>query len=179
MNTRMHPQIKKIVDSLESQRESILKDFRDFSAEQLQRAPRPGKWSAAQILSHIITAERMSVTYMQKKLQGIDQASRSGIMEEVRFGILKVSQRLPGMKFKAPQRVLENTILYKDFASIEAEWKSIRIELEKLVARIPEHHLDRMIYKHPVAGYLNVPQALKFFREHIIHHTPQLKRLLK
>lgn len=175
----MHPQIQQIVDSLEAQRETILRDFRDFSAEQLHRAPRPGKWSAAQILSHIIAAERMSVAYMQKKLQGIDQASRSGVFEEVKFGILKVSQRLPGLKFKAPIRVVENTTLYKDVAGIEEEWKTIRADLERLVAKIPDHHLDRMIYKHPIAGYLNVQQALKFFREHIIHHTPQLKRLLK
>lgn len=175
----MHPQIQQIVDSLEAQREAILRDFQHFSAEQLHRAPGPGKWSAAQILSHIIAAERMSVAYMQKKLQGIDQASRSGILEEVKFGVLKISQRLPGLKFKAPIRVVENTTLYKDLASIEDEWKTIRADLEKLVARIPEHQLDRMIYKHPLAGYLNVSQALKFLREHIIHHTPQLKRLLK
>jgi DinB superfamily len=175
----MHPQIQQIVDSLESQRETILKEFRGFNAEQFHRAPRQGKWSAAQILSHIITAERMSVAYMQKKLQGIDQASRSGILEEVKFGILKVSQRLPGLKFKAPARVVENTTLYKDLASIEAEWKTIRTDLQNLVEKIPDHHLDRMIYKHPIAGYLNVAQALKFLREHIVHHTPQLKRLLK
>jgi hypothetical protein len=175
----MHPQLRQIVDSLESQRESILKDFRGFSAERFHRAPRPGKWSAAEILSHIITAERLSVAYMQKKMQGIEHASRSGFLEEVKFGILKVSQRLPGLKFKAPKRVVENTTLYRDLASVEAEWKTIRTDLEKLVAQIPEHHLDRLIYKHPVAGYLNVPQALKFFREHIIHHAPQLKRLLK
>lgn len=175
----MHPQIQQIVDRLEEQREAILRDFRDFSEEQLHRAPRPGKWSAAQILSHIIAAERMSVAYMQKKLQGIDHASKSGILEDIKFGILKVSQRLPGIKFKAPIRVVENTSLYKDLDNIEAEWRIIRADLLKLVEKIPEHHLDRMIYKHPIAGYLNVPQALKFFREHIIHHAPQLKRLLK
>jgi hypothetical protein len=116
---------------------------------------------------------------MNKKIQGIEQASKSGLMEEVKFGLLKISQRLPGLKFKAPRRVVENTMLYKDLASIESEWKTTRADLHKLLSHMHENHLDRLIYKHPVAGYLNVQQALKFFREHIIHHTPQLKRLLK
>lgn len=175
----MHPKIQERIDSLESQREAILRDFRSFTAEQLHRAPRPGKWSAAQILSHIIAAERLSVAYMHKKLPGIDKASRSGLLEEAKMAMLKISQRLPGLKFKAPQRVIDNTVLHKDLVSIESEWKNIRGELQRLLLQIPEHQLDRLIYKHPVAGYLNVSQALIFLREHIIHHTPQLKRLLK
>jgi len=175
----MHPKLQELVEGLESQRKSVLNDFRGFSAQQLQHIPQPGKWSAAEILSHIITAERLSVAYMNKKVQGIDQAARTGLVQEAKVAILKISQRLPGLKFKAPKRVVENTTSYQDLAAIEAAWEASRLDLRRLLEQIPDRYIDRMIYKHPFAGYLNVQHALIFFREHIVHHVPQLKKLLK
>lgn len=175
----MQPALSTLIDRIESQRTHILNAFRSMSSEQLNQSPAPGKWSAAEILSHIITAERMSVIYMQKKLLGIEQAATSGLWEEIKIFVLKVSQRLPGLRFRAPQRVVENTIPLRDHAAISGEWEKVRKDLRKLVEQLPENASRRMIYKHPVAGYLNIRHALIFFHEHIYHHAPQLKRLLK
>lgn len=175
----MNSSLEKLVDQIESQRSSVLQSVRGLTTEQLNRVPAPGKWSAAEVLSHVITAERMSVAYMQKKIHGIEKASRSGAWEDLKLVILKVSQRLPGLKFKAPKRVVENTTLYRDFTSIETEWEKVRKDLRKMLDQIPEHGLKRMIYKHPIVGYLNVRHAVIFFHEHLYHHIPQIKKLLK
>ncbi|HRF34344.1 MAG TPA: hypothetical protein PLM56_12645, partial [Cyclobacteriaceae bacterium] len=58
-------------------------------------------------------------------------------------------------------------------------WSKTRMELKELLDRISDDQLKRKIYKHPVVGKLNMVQTVRFFREHIIHHTPQIKRLLK
>ncbi|MBL7865184.1 MAG: DinB family protein, partial [Cyclobacteriaceae bacterium] len=91
----MHPQLVHLVDRIESQREAILSSFQSMTPEQFNRTPSTGKWSAAEILSHIIAAEKLSVMYMQKKVQGIRQAKSSGLWEEIKITILVISQRLP------------------------------------------------------------------------------------
>jgi hypothetical protein len=175
----MPPDIQKLVDRIESQRDDLLKSFRSFSQDQFNKAPAPGRWSAAEILSHLIAAERLSLAYMQKKVQGIESASISGPWEEIKMAALKVSQRLPGLKFKAPKHVVENTARYRDLVSIESEWVKVRADLRALLEKIPQEKLNRLIYKHPVAGYLNARHAVAFFHEHIRHHLAQLRSIQK
>ena len=174
----MHSPFQKLFDEIESQRKSILDSLRHLTADQLNKTPGPGKWSVSQILSHLITAERMSIMYMQKKIQGIKLAVDTGFWEEIKINLLKVSQRLPGLKFKVPQRVMENTMFYSDLATIIHEWDLVRGELKLLLEKIPDQYVNRSVYRHPFAGYLNIRQALIFFREHIIHHTSQIKKLI-
>ena len=174
----MHTSFQKLFDALESQRTSMLDSLQHLTTDQLNRSPAPGKWSVSEILSHLIAAERLSVLYLQKKIQGIEQAPDTGLWEEIKINLLKVSQRLPGIKFKAPQRVVESTANYHDLSTIAREWDQIRSELRTLLQKIPDQHLNRKIYRHVRAGYLNTKHALIFFREHIIHHTPQIKKLV-
>ncbi len=174
----MHPPFQNLFDEIESQRKSILDSLRHMTVDQLNEAPASGKWSVSQILSHLITAERMSVMYMQKKIQGVAESGDTGLWEEVKINVLKISQRLPGLKFRAPQKVVENTTLYNDHSTIIHEWDLVRGELKLLLEKIPAQYVNRRIYRHVLAGYLNARQALIFLREHVTHHVPQIKKLV-
>jgi uncharacterized damage-inducible protein DinB len=174
----MHSSFQKLFTAIELQRQKTLDSVRHLTEGQLNKTAGPDKWSAAQILSHIIAGERMSVLYIKKKIQGITQATDTGIWEEVKINLLKLSQRLPGLKFRAPRSVIEHTTLYTDLPTIIKEWDQVRDEFRQLLETIPDQYINRRIYRHVRAGYLNVRHALLFFREHIIHHTPQIKRLL-
>jgi uncharacterized damage-inducible protein DinB len=174
----MNPSFQNLFEDLEDQRVKILESVRQLTPEQLNRSVSPGKWSVAQILSHIITAERMSLKYVEKKMQGIHDVADSGWWEELKLFALKVSQRLPGIKFKAPKRVLENTSFYGDHDTIHKEWDRVRSDFKMLLSNITSEQAKKLVYRHPIAGYLNVRQCLVFFREHIIHHTPQIKKLI-
>jgi len=175
----MNPAFENIFEQLESQRMKTLEGIEHLSVTQLNKSPLPGKWSVAQILSHLISAERLSLTYVQKKIQGVQDVPDSGLWEEVKISVLKISQRIPGIKFRAPKRVVENTALYQDFATIQKEWDSVRHDWNVILGKIQNEHATKLVYRHPLAGYLNIEQCLIFFREHIIHHTPQIKRLIK
>ena len=174
----MHPAFQKLFNEIESQREKTLDSVRHLTEGQLNGPFAPGKWSISQILSHVITAEQMSLHYIQKKVQGAKEASDTGLWEEIKINLLKISQRLPGLKFKAPQRVVDNTTVYYNLTSITKEWENVRSEFKSLLEKIPNQYVNRRLYRHPRAGYLNVKHALIFFREHIIHHTPQINKLL-
>jgi uncharacterized damage-inducible protein DinB len=165
-------------DQLERQRGQVMNQLRPVSADAYQHSPAPGNWSISQVMTHIITAERMSLGYMKKKAQGIDQLPDSGTAESLRLLLLIATQRLP-LKFKAPRTVVENTPQAWTFEEMTAQWEAVRQELAAFLEGIDDRHVRRQLYKHPIAGRLNVRQAMVFFSEHIIHHQPQLNRLLK
>ncbi len=173
----MNSRLEELFDDLEVQREELLQGLKQISAEVLQKHPLE-KWSIAQILAHLIASEQLSVAYLNKKVLGIETTQNTGLVEEIKMITLMISQRLP-FKFKAPRMVVDKTPAYDTMDQIILAWDNARIELKAVLEKFQDNQMKRKIYKHPVAGMLNIRQALRFFGEHITHHTPQVKNLLK
>lgn len=172
----MNSALLQLFEKLELQRTSLLHEIKLYPEKLNNHVP--GKWSTNQILAHLITAEQLSINYLNKKMQGIQTVENTGLWEEIKTLTLKISQRLP-LKFKAPRLVIENTPAFENIEQIEMAWTKTRNELKELLSQITDDQIKRKIYKHPIAGKLNIHQALRFFGEHIIHHQPQIKKLLK
>lgn len=174
---QMHPSFQNLYTKIELQRQKTLDCVKDLTEENFNKSVNK-KWSIAQILSHLVASEKLSILYVRKKIQGIKDVKDTGLIEEIKMLLLRMSQRLPGLKFKAPQGLDEHTANFNNFASLKNEWDIIRNDLRLLLDTIPSEYRNRMIYKHVRAGYLNMKHALQFFEEHIIHHMPQIKKLL-
>ncbi len=172
----MHPRLEHLYTDLEKQREKLLTPLRELKNEKLNHHLSE-KWSINQIIAHLIAAERLSVMYLNKKMQGAETAEDTGLAEDIKMLLLIASQRLP-MKFKVPKVVLENTSQERDFKKLELEWISVRADLKKTLNSVKATHLKRKIYKHVRAGMLNIQHAVKFLREHVGHHIPQIKKQL-
>ena len=172
----MISRLQLLFDSLEMERHQLLEKVSKLSHERFHEA-KPGKWSVSQIVGHLVAAERLSLRYMNKKILGIQDAGDTGIGEEIKMVLLKLSQRLP-FKFKAPRALVENTPAYADIGQLQADWETERAELKALLEKFNDTETKRKIYRHIRAGRLNIQHALIFFREHYRHHWPQIKRLL-
>lgn len=172
----MNPKLHKLFSELEVSRRSLLDEMAQLPIEKLNHS-QPGRWSINQIIAHLIAGEKLSVTYLQKKILAINEVDNTGIFEEIKMIGLIISQRLP-LKFRAPRVVVENTTQTSDLSLLVKEWDSVREELRQLLEKVKDDQINRRIYKHVRAGKLNTQHALIFFREHIIHHYPQLKRLM-
>ncbi|MEQ8423734.1 MAG: hypothetical protein RIA63_03425 [Cyclobacteriaceae bacterium] len=96
----MNSKLQTLFEDLERQRLQLLNEVKQ-QPEKFDLKPDKKKWSIREILAHLVTAEKLTVQYMAKKIQGIDQAGDSGPLEEIKMIILKISQRLP-LKFTAP-----------------------------------------------------------------------------
>lgn len=175
----MNPGFQSIFDELETQRAEILNQVKALSVEKFNYSPSLEKWSISQILTHILVAEQLSLLYMRKKSLGIDQLKDSGIVQSFTIQLLKASQRIPAIKFKAPKVVLTNTPPAYPLEELTTRWESHRSNLKKFLEGLGDKNVKKLLYKHPIAGRLDARQALVFFREHIIHHLPQINRLLK
>ncbi len=173
----MNAQLEQLFNTLESDREKLFMRIGNLSANKFNHAE-PGKWSIHQILAHLVTAEKMSLQYLNKKFLGIDETDNSGIVEEIKMVALKISQRLP-FKFKAPKKVVEFTPAYPNLETLNEEWSLLRKELKSFLEKIKDDQVNKKIYRHVLAGMLNSKQALIFFREHFIHHLPQINKLIK
>lgn len=173
----MNLKLQHLFDALETDRKNLLSMIETLPADAQQYAPE-GKWSIRQILAHIISAERLSVLYLNKKILGIKEVDNTGLWEEIKMVFLQVSQRLP-LKFRAPRTLVEQTPVYTSFDELVVDWDKTRAELKVLLEKFDDTQIRKRIYKHIRAGRLNIQHALIFFREHIIHHTPQINRLIK
>jgi len=172
----MNSTLQRLFDTLEEDRKELLGRTGNLSPEKQLHAP-DGKWSVRQILAHLIAAEKLSVLYLNKKILGIAQVEDTGWWEEVKMILLQISQRLP-LKFKAPKAVVEHTPAYSSFDELAQDWDKTRAELKTLLEKFDDTQVRKKIFKHIRAGRLNIRHALLFFREHIIHHTPQINRLV-
>jgi uncharacterized damage-inducible protein DinB len=156
----------------------LLKEVSTLSSSTYHHIPGEGKWSISQILTHILTAERLSILYLKKKSLGYKSFTNTGIVEELKFFILKVSQRIP-LRYKAPRVVVENTPEALSYGDLVRQWESLRQDIRAFLETISDEDLRKKVYKHPRVGMLNVIHAVQFLREHIIHHHPQVTRIIK
>lgn len=175
----MHPKLQRILNTLETDRKRLLRELADVSDQRFNTNPLPGKWSISQVLTHIITSERLTLLYMRKKSLGIDQLDNSGWIESFKMIFLEVSQRLPFLKFKAPDVVVEHTPEALSYAEVVSQWDTVREQLKKFLEGIDEKNVHKKIYKHPVVGRLDAFHAIRFCGEHIRHHLPQIRKLMK
>lgn len=173
----MHPAIQKTYNKLERQRNEVRSLIGTLSAEGYRTAP-AGQWSVAQVVMHLVTSEELSVSYMKKKALGIERLNDSGIKQSMLLILLRLSQRLP-MRYKAPAVIVASTPEAPDLDELLRHWEKCRSDLKTFLETIDPQHAQRLIFKHPIAGMLNVRQAMEFTYEHINHHLPQIKRLLK
>jgi hypothetical protein len=172
----MNSRLQSLYDSIETQRQSLLSLVKQLPSEKLNHHPQ-NKWSINEIIAHLISAEDLSVKYIDKKMLGIDQTADTGFLEELKMILLQVSQRLP-LKFKAPKRVVENTHNEQDIHNLIEQWDRVRNDLKLTLEKIEDHQIKRGIYRHVRVGMINIQHAVKFFGEHVIHHAPQIKRQL-
>ena len=174
----MNQKLLKNFNQLEQQKTELLQLLDNLSTEKYTLSPAPGKWSIAEILTHLLTAEQLTLGYMRKKNSVIKDLENSGWSSTLRLWVLKVSQRIP-LKYKAPKIIVSKTPESPSLEEIKKQWALLRADLKNLLAGIEEADQKKLIFKHTMAGRFNASQAIIFLGEHITHHLPQIKRLLK
>jgi hypothetical protein len=169
--------LRVLYEQLENDRNRLMAELVKATSDKLFLKPSKEKWSVNEILTHLVISEQLTLRYLKKKSLGVAQLENSGVGERIRYALLKISQRLP-LKYKAPESVVSNTPEAMPFAELHASWDSTRHELAQFLDSITDSNVNKLIYKHPVAGRFDIIHCLMFMREHYLHHLPQIKRLL-
>ena len=159
---------------LERQKAETLRSVEEWPADRLRFRPVPESWSIAEILDHVVKVE-----------QGIFAEVRRGLLAPHRIGLRdRVGVLFIQRLFRSNRRVRvpfsARHILPEaepDVAAVLARWDVSRKELAELLDHLPLAAMRYGVFRHPVAGWMRVPQVLDFFAVHLHHHGFQMQRL--
>lgn len=168
-------EIKKQWIIWEFAKERMLDELEYWDFENLTKAPK-GEWNGLQILEHVMTSEQGCLAYMMKKTSsGYEDLAKVG-EEEIKNSKILNEKLASDEKWKAPE-VLPEPKGEASLSQMIQQWDEIHSKFEKFLRQLDVNFYDRLIFRHPFTGMLNLEQTFDFLTEHINHHMHQLKRL--
>jgi uncharacterized damage-inducible protein DinB len=176
MNHRLHLKL----EQLERATEHLLASAEALGTDST-KAPAPGKWSANQVVHHLLFIEGNIVQYIQKKMQADELLPKVGLLTRIRVGFVRLLLRLPGLRFKAPRGVatLTDGNELPTLPELRQNWEASRRQLERLLNEFPSRQLDRAVFPHPRSGRITIYQVMEHLVDHLLHHQQQMNRITK
>lgn len=166
----------KTFEKLEKQRLEIYASIDSLNDEQRHYSIAQEKWNSLQVMLHLVTAEKLSLIYMKRKVNSEDELQNAGFKSWLRLLTLKLAFNLP-FKYTAPKRT-DATGMDPDYEDLKSDWKKVRSQLKYLIENLDEKVLKSEILKHPRVGMINMKQALDFMEIHVAHHQKQIESII-
>ncbi len=172
----MIPSLQKAFSELEQLKAATLKPLETLPEAQRAQKPDAETWSINQVLEHLYLSELATVEYMKKKTGGNETLKPSGFKHFWRSMLLKYFLR-SSKKFKLPKTAPIDPSGKIGFDELIEKWKTVRSDFAKLLNQLDEATAEKLIFKHPLAGYFNARQTIRFTYEHFHHHIRQIEAL--
>ncbi|HUO85721.1 MAG TPA: DinB family protein [Thermoanaerobaculia bacterium] len=168
--------LMKRFERLEAGRLDLIRALREADPPALVSSPEADRWSALQIVAHLISAEKQSLGYLQKKMSDPVALPEAGMGATFRSLVLALALVSP-LKFKAPKGV-DKIPPHQDLDDLVGRWDAIRAEWRVRIEDFPPELERKAVFRHPRAGRLTLAQTLGFLDGHVQHHRRQITRLL-
>ena len=143
-----------------------------FDPEGFQVAPPIGGWSYSEVYCHIFDASLLSMVAINECV------SREGRVKPTVFlvkAILFMGVLPPGVKYRVPPK-LAGRVRKIDIATARQFIIDFKLQLTATEPKLRKAD-PKIKVKHPVMGYLNAVQWLRFAEIHLEHHFKQLNRI--
>lgn len=173
----MDSKLESKFNKLESSRLQLLAELEKRDDKELNFHPGKDKWSVIQVMHHLIIIEQLSIGYINKKLTYRTNIKKSGLGAAIRFFVLKSVLQTPFL-FKAP-KIVSEVPDNAGFKETKNQWDQVRKDMKELFDNLPEEFLNKNIFKHALAGKMNIYQMLSFMEEHFKHHVKQVDRITR
>ncbi|MCC9137772.1 DinB family protein [Pontibacter silvestris] len=169
----MNPKLEIKYLKLEKSRNRLFDELDGLEGEMLNTPPAEGKWSINQIIAHLMLVEKLSVDYIQHKIEKKQPLPLSSFSNSCKSLLMKAVLQ-SGIKFKAPESVA-SVPATATLSSLRNQWDEERFRLEDVLTDLPHNLFDKCLFKHPYAGPLSITQTLIFFQDHFNHHLRQIQ----
>ncbi|MCW5907649.1 MAG: DinB family protein [Chitinophagales bacterium] len=173
----MNQRIEKQFRLLETERTQLFQELRKYSDELINKKPAPEKWSVAEVIAHLITAEEMSLKYLQKKTLDTSLAKPESLKNKFRWLLVNIVFTF-NIKFKAPE-IVEPRTGYQTLAELETKWSEVRQGIYEILDKLNDNEVNSTLWKHAIAGKMNIFHMVEFFSVHFGRHRLQIERTLK
>ena len=171
----MLAQLSRPFSQLEARKTNLVRRLEDLPEAARCYTPRPGAWSALEILDHLVLTEASILDAMIRSIPQRHPVSRA---DRVRGRLLELAFLTP-VRFRVPARVTH--VLPKGESTLAgqlASWEFVRRRMRETLEQVEPDALASGAFQHPVSGRMDVRQTLRFLSAHIVHHGYQLSRQL-
>ncbi len=165
-----------LFNKLEITTEDFFARIEGWTDSQLAQRPANDEWSANQVIEHLLIAEGGTLGYMKKKTSGGWDTLEEHNMESAAAGKALVSRLSGESKLKAPSVLPEPTNQINN-DELKVRWKELRIELDIFLREIKPEYYNKLLFRQPAAGMLNIQDTMRFMIAHVHHHSSQLDRI--
>jgi hypothetical protein len=172
----LSPDLAHRLERLEASRRRAVALLDAHDRVALNRSPRAGRWSALQVLHHVIASETATLGYVRKKMLGGTALPPAGLASRLKRLALQAALVLP-LRFRAPAATaaVPDDV---DAAELRARWERTRQEWRDLLDTFPPSLEDRLVFRHPFVGLMGLADTLAFLEAHLDHHVRQVERLV-
>ena len=168
----MLPRLDRLFKRIESQRVVVMDELKAEGDEALRWKPGAESWSLTEVIEHLVIAEERGLRGLERE-RPADLGSRFAAGLKLR--ILMLASPLP-IRVKAPSKGLLPTGSV-ELPALAARWGEARCRLAGVLDAIPPGGEGERRWKHPIAGWLDTEEWVRFIYAHIDHHRAQIRRI--
>jgi hypothetical protein len=152
-----------------------MKDSEKYSDDLFHFQAEGKEWSLQQVLLHNSQIQDLVEGVLKKNLNKQDELRDTKLKTWYRYFMLKLALA-SSKKFKVPKVIssIENTY---SLAEIRDNWNQSYKRLDELLKNFPKNLESKLIFRHPVIGWININQTLGFMLAHMKHHQKQIESL--
>jgi uncharacterized damage-inducible protein DinB len=140
-------------------------------AEEWKTRPSEGRWSAAELVAHLMMVERVVVGKADRVAQ--KPPKRVSLLMRIHIPMALVESRW--IRRKSPVPVEPEMLSGKE--EMLAELRTVRERSLAFLDETKGRNLGEYCWKHPALGTLNAYEWMQFIASHELRHTKQMKEI--
>jgi uncharacterized damage-inducible protein DinB len=140
-------------------------------ADEWKSRPSEGKWSAAELVAHLIMVERAVIGKADRVAQ--KPPKRVSLLRRIHIPMALVESRWIRRKSPVP---VEPAML-RDKEEMLAELRTLRQRSLAFLEETKSRNLREYCWKHPALGTLNAYEWMQFIASHEVRHTKQMREI--
>jgi DinB superfamily len=163
--------LKLILKKLHRAQSRLLRTANAFPADLWRTSPRQGVWSAAELIAHLITVERVVVRAADRIFQ--KQPKQILLLKRFHLPLSLVEMRL--YRVKTP--IATDPQLLDEKEAMLAELREVWGRTLAFIEETRNRDLSAYRWKHPFVGSLNGYEWFSFLASHQIRHEKQMRKI--
>jgi hypothetical protein len=162
--------LKTIVENLERAQRGLMRVAGEVSASQWKTRPGEGRWSAGELVGHLITVERAILHNADRMLQ---KPKSVPFYKRFHVPMAVVESRL--IRRKTP--IATDGAMIREKEEMLAELREVRGRTLAFIEETRERDLRAYCMPHAFLGTLNTYEWFQMIASHEVRHTKQMKEI--
>lgn len=164
-----------LLDTIDRQRAALLASVSALSPAQQQWRDTPTSWSALDVVEHLVRAEQVVLGDVGTAAQRMGMPRH--FKHRVRRLLVWLVLRL-GVRVSVPAEAMRPTGA-RSLNELCAQWDDQHRAIRSFVQQGAGDAHRRRVFRHPIAGPLDIHEALQLLSAHLRTHQRQIERLIR